>query len=1380
MKILLVRIISKYCFCNKSLLYILFILLTSTSKGQELINVFDTKGVNHNISQRAITCFSKDADGFMWIGTHGNGLYQYDGVNYKQYLKKWESVNSLAHNTINTIFVDKSNKLWIGSENGIQLFNKNDNSFKSVTLNGGALNVNVHSISQSHSGKLLVGTHKYGLLIVDTTTLNAENVNYSNNLSLLGLEINAIKQFNSNTYWLATNKGLMCYNSLTNTVISNYTVLNEHPAIEISLNTVYKDVLGNMWLGSTNSGLIKYDLSNNQFYFFNTTTKRILDITNLDDSTLIIATENDGLFIISNKGEVVKNIRQHSFENSIISSNSIWSLKIDEQQRIWVGYYDKGFDVFDSSHNKFYSLTDQIRDLKYQNIGSVSGICRASDNEIWIATNDNGLFKYHIVNKSITPISQSTYTEYKGLDSKDITSIYSDSKHNLWVGTWTNGLYLLKHNSKIFKNYNSSSVNNRLSSNRIMTFTGDNKGNVWIGSFLGGLMKYDINSDEIVHISNNRIRQLNLNNANIRKLLLDREKNLWIGTRNGLYQFKINPIDNSIFQIEEFNTKLKQATKSDFKIPVILSVFEDFDGDIWFGTEGMGLFNYKKKSKEINWFFTHNGLQQETINSINSSDKNSIWLAGNNGLTTFNKEKNNFKTYDTNDGLLVNTFNRNASFKSKDELLMFGNALGVNVFNPKNVKINSELPIVHVTGIEINSQNKDDENYTSEKSVHKFQNHIELNYNQSVFTINYVGINFTRGQQNKYAYFLEGFDKDWNYVNNKQSATYTNLAPGDYVFKVKASNNEGIWNETPETIKIVINKPWWGTHLMLITYILILLTISFIIYDLTKAKIRQRQAIKSERIKLNQTEALNAKKIQFFTNISHEFRTPLTLIINPLEAMLNSSYHFPEDIKNKLQIIKKNTDRLFRLINELMDFRKLQFNKLNIIVRPTNINDFIKNIITHFEEEAFMRKIQLKLFQERIDDVLWIDSSLFEKIIFNLLSNAFKATPDKGTISISVKKSENVHIPSYDKEKNTDACTICIKDNGIGVKKEDLDKIFNRFYQTEALNQQYYGGTGIGLEVVRSFVELHKGLIEVKSDGVSGTEFNLNIPFGKSHFNENEIDVTPLEDNTSIPIKKVSETNNKNIDTTKPILLVVEDNIELRKYLVEQLENEYQVLEAKDGVQGLKIAQKQLPELIISDIMMPLMNGFDFCEQLKANSTTSHIPVIMLTAKTLESDRIKGIGSGAEVYLKKPFSIALLKSHIRQLIKSRKLIFEKYYNGVITNDISNSKDKDFISSVLNYIHQNLGNPKLNVEFMAKEMLLSRSKLYRKIKMATGDSANEFIRKIRLEKAKEYLEQTDKTVSEICYLVGFSSPSYFSKCYKQQFGAIPKKDRKINQ
>ena len=517
----------------------------------------------------------------MWVGTRGNGLYKYDGVEFKQYVKKWEDSKALVNNTINKLYLDESSRLWIATENGIQHYDKINNQFKSITYNGSALSANIHAIKQTKNGLLLVGTHKLGLFIVDPSNLKAKRVNYASAFSLVEFEINDITEFNDDLYWLATNKGLMRYDFNSNML----SIENKNPLTDKPLITFNTDKKNNIWIGTSQSGVIKFDRLSREFKHFNFTSKRILALSNYNDK-ILVATENDGLFILKANGAVDENLRQVSFENCKLKSNSIWSLYVDQKDRIWIGYYDKGFDVFDLAHNKFYSLADNFKDLKYQNIGSVSGISSTSDDILWIATNDNGLFKYHKKINTITPVSDSK-SNYKGLNSKDITSVYVDVNKNLWVGTWTSGLYMLKANSNRFVNYNMSSKYNKLESNRIMTFTGDINGNVWIGSFLGGIMKYDISSKRISHINNKKVRELNLDNANIRKLLLDSNNNLWIGSRKGLFRFDHTNNDDE-FEIKNFNLQLNNLTHSNTSPPVILSLLEDYKGHIWIGTEGFG------------------------------------------------------------------------------------------------------------------------------------------------------------------------------------------------------------------------------------------------------------------------------------------------------------------------------------------------------------------------------------------------------------------------------------------------------------------------------------------------------------------------------------------------------------------------------------------------------------------------------------------------------------------------------------------------------------------------------------------------------------------------------------------------------------------------
>ena len=677
---------------------------------------------------------------------------------------------------------------------------------------------------------------------------------------------------------------------------------------------------------------------------------------------------------------------------------------------------------------------------------------------------------------------------------------------------------------------------------------------------------------------------------------------------------------------------------------------------------------------------------------------------------------------------------------------------------------------------------KPDEDQSPLKEVISKTKELALNHNQRVFTIDYVGISYTRSENNQYAYFLEGYDNEWNYVETTRSATYKNIPAGDYTFMVKSSNNDGVWNNIPTTLKIKIQPAWWSTKTAITSYFLLLLLLGYFIYKFLITRIEEKRILQLERQEYKQFEALNAKKIQFFTNISHEFRTPLTLILTPLEDIIqNTKNKFPKEINEKHNIIFKNAKRLSRLINELMDFRKLQFNKMTINASQINIIPFIQEVVSHFEEEAFLKNIMLTVDYDQDDLMIWSDPSMLEKIIFNLLSNAFKATPIGGLITVQVNQSPVlIDLPLVNKNKPIEALEIVIRDTGLGIKAENLTKVFDRFYQADEMNEQYYGGTGIGLELVKNFVNLHKGKIVLTSKENVGTQFKIFFPLGYHHLKIADVN---KEDNKII--NQYSESQNNDIEefeplleveyTSKKIVLIVEDNAELRSYIKNELISEYSIKEAENGLEGLEKASKYMPDIIITDVMMPIMDGFEFCLRVKSELKTSHIPILMVTAKGMQIDKVKGIDSGADVYLNKPFNMRVLKSHLNQLITSRQVLFDKYFNSVsttINSDHTTSLDKEFMNNVLNYINENINDENLNVENLAGELLLSRSKLYRKIKALTGDTANEFIRKIRLEKAKQLIETTEYTISEVCYKVGFSSPSYFTKCFKDYFGFLP--------
>ena len=570
-------------------------------------------------------------------------------------------------------------------------------------------------------------------------------------------------------------------------------------------------------------------------------------------------------------------------------------------------------------------------------------------------------------------------------------------------------------------------------------------------------------------------------------------------------------------------------------------------------------------------------------------------------------------------------------------------------------------------------------------------------------------------------------------------------------------------------------------------YLLIVLAAVYFVNQYFQNRFKGQQLIQFERQKTIQTEKLNSKKLQFFTNISHEFRTPLTLIINPLADILkNKNLDLPDGVLSKLQTIQKSSDRLSRLINELMDFNQLQFDKMTLQVQQIEVVSFTKEIVSFFEEEASSRGINLRFETNKEEFKDWLSPKMFEKIIFNVISNAFKVTPDNGKITVKIKVFDELdNFPLIGPDANYPFFEINIEDTGAGLDKKDIKKIFDRFYQVNNLNKAYYGSTGIGLEVVRGFIELHKGKIEVESELGVGTIFKLLFPIGKEFFDENDVlqeeFIREKKENFIPSIKREvkEQTNDEEEQLRAHTILIVEDDVELRNYLRDELKKDYKVLLAENGQIGLEIALQKLPDLILTDVIMPVMNGLDLCKNIKLNLKTSHIPLLMLSAKALVEDKLEGIDSGADLYLSKPFDMDILRSSLAQLITSRQIMFNKFYNGITKNAKAKTTtlDNEFIQKALNYINENISETELSVEVLASEVFLSRSQLYRKIKTLTGVSVNEFIRNVRLEKAKELIEFGNDNINEISYKVGFSSPSYFTKCFKEKFGYLPTHNNK---
>ena len=1367
-----------------------FLLFSLILSSQNSLKDFQFVSIKEGISKVGVSSIVQDNKGFVWISTLGAGLYKFDGIEYTSYKYRFKDSTSISSNRIKCSFLDSKNRLWIGTENGLNLYNKDLNNFKRYKFNFSNLNNNdVLSLQEDASNNLLIGTNGSGLFKLNLKTFKVDRILNSekNKQQIL---INSLIKTKQGKTFVGTNIGLKEVDVLNNKLIDSRAFGIENNKISSSIESLFLDNENNLWAGSqTNKGVFKCKLSsdrnNNILAVQNLkfSSKKIMDIVQLKDSTMLIGTENDGLFHLDKNNTVIKNYRTSKAKENSLLHNSIWELFLDRDQRIWMGYYNSGVAVYDELYDKFKDIKSISNNKNSLKTPSVMGIIKSGNSNLWIATDGGGIDIYNQITEKITHINTEDTSTYSGLTSDYIISLFKDSKGNIWAGSWDNGIYFLKKGNNNFVNYNVKNTSGTLTSNSIQSFAEDSNGEIWIAAFLGGIQSFNPKTKKFTKYDLGPFLKSNFNNVDVRKIIIDVNDNVWVGTsKNGLYLIKR---ENSLIkEVTYYGTLMSKKYNNPSEANDILTLYQDSNKNIWVGTSGAGLCKINIIDNSIAWFNEENGLKNSSISGIIEDKHYNLWLSGNEGLTKMNISNNSFTNYTNNDGLLSNDFNFDAAFKDLEGGLYFGNFKGVDYFNPKNIKTNKTPPSLSFTGLKV--FNKDVELGKKDSPLSKSLSeidHLILSSKQSVFTIEYSGISFTRPEKNSYAFYLEGYETDWNYVENKRNATYTNLDHGDYTFKLKAANNDGVWSKQPLELKIRILPPWWRTNWAIFLYVLIFLLGLILLNILTRKRVKEKELIKSERLQQLQKDELNKKKIQFFTNISHEFRTPLTLIINPLKDIINNSeLHLPLEVKNKHSVIYKNTQRLYRLINELMDLRKLELNKMKLRAENLNLVHFSKDILSYFKEEANSKNILISFDSDLPNLNIVADPKMVEKIIFNLLSNAIKVTPSGGAINLEIASEEDFILPLVDSNKEIKAVQIIVSDTGKGLKEEDVKKIFERFYQVEEQNKSYFGGTGIGLEVVQNFVKLHKGKIEVKSKLNKGTTFKVILPLGEkleinknSSTEENDL-FKNRKDFLSIPKNEL--TGNDFDETQEPkthTILIVEDNIELRNYLQQELNTQYKTLVASNGLEAVRIAQESLADLIISDVIMPEMNGFDFCQIIKNNTSTSHIPLLMLTAKSSIENRIEGIEMGADAYMVKPFDLKLLKLRISQLIKSRQLIFDKYFSGLTGLDestLASSTEKDFIQNLLDYINKNIDDSNLNVEELATQLNLSRSHLYRKIKALTGQTVSEFIRGIRLEKAKNILENGNLSVSETCYKVGFGSPSYFSKCFKAKFGFLP--------
>ncbi|QOD62326.1 response regulator [Polaribacter haliotis] len=1336
---------------------------------------FKQFSLSEGLSQSSVLTILQDSKGFLWFGTR-DGLNKYDGHNFKTYRYDYKDETSISSSFIRTLLEDNNGTIWIGTNNGLNKYLPTEDIFvryKHSNNKNSLISNEIWSSALAKDNYLWIGTSA-GLEKFNTKTGEITHVlnEDKNPLNTSENEIRSLYVTSDDKLWICKQNDIIVFNSKENK-FENF----EYPKSGVKEQNrnyspvIYQDKDKNIWLGY-NDGLAIFDADKNEFQHFVLDSKNSTQIstevrTIHQDfyNNIWIGTYN-GLYILNKEKTTLKHYTHDENNVNSLSQNSIYKIIGDTKGDVWIGTYAGGVNYYDRSFDLFKHYLAGTNNFKL-NYKVISSIIEDPKGNLWIGTEGGGInyldkktgkFTYYTHNKN-NPNSIST---------NNVKAILRTKNGNFWIGTHDGGLNFLNPNKKpfIFKKYKSSTNSNSLSNDRIISLFEDVYGNIWIGTSGGGLNVLDVKNNSFLRIENSELTFgeiiFNISETSNDKILL-------VSGDNGLA--KIN-IDSK--KITPINYKLESEKNNN--ISITLSAYEDNSKNIWIGTEGNSLYYYNTTTKKSTKYGIAEGLPNEVIYSILPDDYNNLWFSTNKGLSRFNLESRQFKNFGVSDGLVENEFNYGSKLKLKNKELMFGSANGIVFFNPNEIIENSFIPPVYVTSLFVNNQP-----YLSGTNIDK---EITLDHNQNVFSFNFIALSYSQSDKNNYAYMLDGFDEDWNYIGNRKSATYTNLDAGNYTFKIKASNSDGLWNEKGQAVKVKILPPFWKTWWAYIIYSLLVIgaLITFRKYSLLR--IIEKNELKQERLEKEKIEEINRLKLKLFTNISHDFRTPLTLIIGPLERMLKNK-EGNTNVQKQHQIMYRNASVLLQLINQLLDFRKSESGKLKLKASKNNIVNFIENIKLSFDELANFREIDYSFKSSDKNIETWFDVVNLKKVIFNLLSNAFKFTPNNGFIKIRVTTIEKT-------KKQQEFVKIDIKDTGKGIPSKNIKYVFDRFYQIER-DENARTGTGIGLALAKSVIKLHGGNIKIKSKENEGTSFTILLPLGKKHLSEDQIinqtneieEIGLYEDNTNYLLPETNEeksTKKITKNTEAPTLLLVEDNEDVRAFIKEIFEEKYHILEAENGQIALDIAKSNTIDLIISDVMMPIMNGIDLCNNIKTNILTSHIPVLLLTAKTSDESQKEGFKIGADAYITKPFDASVLEIRVNNVLKTRQNLIKKFKKDIILKPKEleiTSADEVFLKKSISLIEKNINNSEFTIQDFISELGMSRSALYRKLKALTGQSITEFIRTIKLKRAAQLIAQSQLTISEIAFDLGFNDLKHFRKSFQKLFDELPSQYRLKN-
>ena len=1336
-------------FFQQCLLIIGLCFLQISSHAQELY--FNTLSIRDGLPTNIIADITQDQYGFIWVST-GSGLARYDG-NRITVFSKGAGENTLPSNEL-TSLLENGDEVWVGTWNGLCKINIKTFEITNIPLD------NINVIRTLHLGKdkvLWVGTGK-GLIRYELETgqyrnYTKENSNLSHNT------IRSIYEDSAGTLWVGTFDGL---NYLTRGK-KHFTRLQlpfeqNQPGLNHLVLTIKPSINDdpNLWIG-TDKGLYRVDARD----------MNVLPIGIEDDlfSNTVIKTihpDNQGkLWLGTDFGlniyDPISNENQQYFHHPqlpySIANNVVWQIQEDKNGVIWL--------ATSNGISKVNKLGDffAVHDISYSSKGQLIGnqiksmlVSRTGDH--WLAT-QNGVIRIDSKTGSKTFLNNQG-DPAKRIIMNNVSGLLEDQEGRIWIGT-AGGMNIWNPDNHETYTVRADSTNG-LGSNYIGHFAQEPDGTIWVSAWQGGLYRITGDARYPDNLYFDKVKGFD---SGTEKFVYG-DGYIWIVEYDKLY--RVDPKTLQSTSIDSFNKAIVGKT--------IYTLFYSNNGTIWAGTLN-GIIQFDIETETV-FFHEIITVSDDIITSITEDDAGNIWSVSNSSIQRLVPHSKQLNSYPFNDNLPIKSFYYSCVAKRADGHLLFGGDNGFISFSPSQVQIPKSNPPTYITELEINSQkiivNNRNNNQIFLTEDISFVHQLTLNYNQRSFALEFSTLDFLHPEQNRYSYQLQGHEKIWHNVSGSENtAIYSNIPAGEYTFLVKSINNNTDGNPNIGSLNITILPPFLLRWYFIIFYIALAIAIVYFALKTYSDRVKLKNELKISQLKVEHAEELEKTKENFFTNISHELRTPISLILPPLHQLKNQKMLDEKSIL-LISLAEKNASRLLKLVNQVLDFNKVANNSIQLHVQELEIVSFSRQIFSLFADQSKRHHIHYQFESNQEEIKLWADPDKLESILFNLLSNAFKFTPDHGKITLHI-------IKTHSEEHPLGECQFNIADSGVGIEEDAQIHIFDRFYQASA-GKRISTGSGIGLTMAAEFVAMHRGAIRVKSILGQGTTFSVNFPIGKRHLPvESVLSFKQKKEDYMMEPKSFESNFSVDLASDKTTILVIDDNDDIISFIKISLEHKYHILTAGNGEEGLAKACRFLPQVIICDIMMPIMNGIVFCKKIKENPKTSPMSIILLTAKSLVSNQLEGIQSGADVYLTKPFEIAVLEAYIDQLLVRREEL-NRYFNDELMGlsnkyrAIDNEKNS-FVKKVMDIIEANIANPSLSVEMISNEMAMSSTHLYRKFKESTEHAPKELIQKYRLKKASLLLQNHEGNISDISHLVGFSSLSYFSRSFKAEFGMSPK-------